>query len=94
MLQRNGVEMLSGVSYERIDDAGLHIKVNDASRLLAVDHVVLCAGQESLADLMPDAVSETQSGAARFHCIGGAALASELDAKRAIREGALLASRL
>lgn len=94
VLQRNSVEMLSGVSYERIDDAGLHIKVNGSARLLAVDHVVLCAGQESLADLMPDAGSETRSGGAKFHCIGGAALASELDAKRAIREGALLASRL
>ena len=86
--------MLSGVSYERIDDAGLHIKVNGAARLLVVDHVVLCAGQEPLADLMPDAAEKAQPGAAKFHCIGGAAVASELDAKRAIREGALLASRL
>lgn len=94
VLQRNGVEMLSGVAYERIDDDGLHIKVNGVSRLLAVDHVVLCAGQEPLTDLMPDAAVQAQASTAKFHCIGGAALASELDAKRAIREGAILASRL
>lgn len=93
-LQRGGVEMLSGVEYRKIDDAGLHITVGGADRVLDVDHVVLCAGQESLADLMPAKDAVPVAGQPRFHCIGGAALAAELDAKRAIREGALLAASL
>lgn len=94
VLQRNDVKMLSGVAYERIDDAGLHISVDGMPRVLAVDHVVLCAGQESLAELMPDTKAQATPGEPRFHRIGGAALATELDAKRAIREGAVLAASL
>jgi 2,4-dienoyl-CoA reductase (NADPH2) len=94
VLQRNGVQMLAGVEYVCIDDAGLHITVNGAPQVLAVDHVVLCAGQESLTELMPAADAPVVPGAPRFHKIGGAALASELDAKRAIREGATLAASL
>ena len=90
-LARNGVTMLAGVSYDRIDDAGLHITVGGESRLLDVDNVIICAGQESLAELMPP---EGARGGPAFHKIGGAALAAELDAKRAIREGAELAARL
>jgi len=90
-LVRNGVQMLAGVQYERIDDAGLHITVGGEQRLLEVDNVVICAGQESLAELMP---LDGASGGPRFHKIGGAALAAELDAKRAIREAAALAARL
>ncbi len=89
-LMRNGVTMMAGVQYERIDDEGLHIVVGGEKRVLEVDNVVICAGQESLVDLMPD---EDEDGP-RFHKIGGAALAAELDAKRAIREGAELAARL
>jgi 2,4-dienoyl-CoA reductase (NADPH2) len=91
-LARNGVTMLAGVQYERIDDAGLHIIIGGERRLLEVDNVVICAGQESLAELMP--AEGTQAGGPRFHKIGGAALAAELDAKRAIREGAALAATL
>lgn len=90
-LLRHGVTMLSGVTYEQIDDAGLHITVGGEARLLAVDHVVICAGQDSLDELMPDAGTV---GGPRFHKIGGAALAAELDAKRAIREGAVLGAGL
>jgi 2,4-dienoyl-CoA reductase (NADPH2) len=90
-LARHGVSMLAGVSYERIDDAGLHITVGGEGRLLEVDNVVICAGQESLAELMPLAGAR---GGPAFHKIGGAALAAELDAKRAIRQGAELAARL
>jgi 2,4-dienoyl-CoA reductase (NADPH2) len=90
-LARKGVVMLAGVAYERIDDAGLHITVGGAARLLEVDNVVICAGQDSLAELMPP--TGTQGGPV-FHRIGGAALAAELDAKRAIREGAELGARL
>ena len=89
-LVRGGVHMLAGVQYDRIDDAGLHITVGGERRLLEVDNVVICAGQESLDELtIGEAV-----GATRFHKIGGAVLAAELDAKRAIREGAELAARL
>jgi 2,4-dienoyl-CoA reductase (NADPH2) len=94
VLQRNQVEMLAGVEYQRIDDAGLHITVNGQARVLAVDHVVLCAGQEPLTELMPAPEATAAPGAPRFHTVGGAALASELDAKRAIREGAVLAASL
>ena len=94
VLQRNGVEMLAGVEYVRIDDAGLHITVHGEARVLEVDHIVMCAGQEPLAELMPSGDAPSEAGAPQFHKIGGAALASELDAKRAIREGAELAARL
>ena len=90
-LVRNGVEMLAGVQYDKIDDAGLHITVGGEKRLIEVDNVVICAGQDSLTELMP---AEGESGGPRFHKIGGAALAAELDAKRAIKEGAELAARL
>jgi 2,4-dienoyl-CoA reductase (NADPH2) len=90
-LARNGVIMMAGVQYDRIDDAGLHITVGGEQKLLEVDNVIICAGQESLAELMP---SDEPKAGPRFHKIGGAALAAELDAKRAIREGAELAARL
>jgi 2,4-dienoyl-CoA reductase (NADPH2) len=90
-LQRKGVQMLAGVEYRKIDDDGLHVTVNGEARLLAVDTVIVCAGQDALTDLMPAAQA---GGGPRFHLIGGAALAAELDAKRAIREGAELAARL
>ncbi|HEU4844028.1 MAG TPA: NADPH-dependent 2,4-dienoyl-CoA reductase [Burkholderiaceae bacterium] len=91
-LARAGVVMIAGVQYDRIDDHGLHITVGGEQRLLAVDNVVVCAGQDSLTELMPSE-QEAKSGP-RFHKIGGAALAAELDAKRAIKEGAELAVRL
>ena len=89
-LQRGGVNMLAGVQYDRIDDAGLHITVGGEQKLLEVDNVVICAGQESLDEL----TIASATGGPVFHKIGGAALAAELDAKRAIREGAELAARL
>lgn len=95
VLARNGVVMLSGVQYDRIDDQGLHITVGGEQRLLSVDNVVVCAGQDSLNELMPSEEEiKGHPGWPRFHKIGGAALAAELDAKRAIREGAELAARL
>ncbi len=90
-LQRNHVKMMAGVEYQKIDDQGLHISVGGKQQILDVDHVILCAGQESLTELMPTQISESGP---RFHKIGGAALASELDAKRAIKEGAELAASL
>jgi 2,4-dienoyl-CoA reductase (NADPH2) len=82
-LARRGVEILVGVSYERIDDAGLHIRHEDAPRLLAVDHVVVCAGQESSRSLY----DELAARGVRAHLIGGADVAAELDALRAIDQG-------
>ncbi|MBC3883319.1 NADPH-dependent 2,4-dienoyl-CoA reductase [Undibacterium sp. LX40W] len=90
-LQRNQVKMLAGVEYQKIDDQGLHIVVGGQAQVLEVDQVIMCAGQESLTELMPQQVSESGP---KFHKIGGAALASELDAKRAIKEGAELAASL
>lgn len=90
-LQHREVEMIAGVEYERIDDLGLHIRVNGEPRLLEVDHVVICAGQESLRELYPEPPAR-EGG--RYHLIGGAEHAAELDAKRAIRQGSELASRL
>ena len=90
-LQRKGVHMLGGVEYVKIDDLGLHILQDGVPRVLDVDTVIVCAGQDSLADLMP--ASPLAQGP-RFHLIGGAAQATELDAKRAIRQGAELAAGL
>ena len=92
-LQRHGVTMLAGVEYVRIDDAGLHLVHAGEAKVLSVDHVVVCAGQESVRDL----VTVNEKGEptdARHHLVGGAHVATELDAKRAIREGAEVAARL
>lgn len=92
-LKAKRVQQLSGVNYERIDDQGLHISFGtDRSRpsLLAVDSVVICAGQESVRDLEEG----LRSNGIDPHIIGGAALAAELDAERAIRQGTELAARL
>ncbi|WP_423246903.1 FAD-dependent oxidoreductase [Spectribacter hydrogenoxidans] len=89
-LQHKGVTMLSGVEYQGIDDRGLTIVCNGETRCLAVDNVVTCTGQEprhQLADAL------TESGF-KPHVIGGARLATELDAKRAIREASELAAGL
>ena len=85
-LAKRGVQMMAGVSYEKIDDAGLHIIQAGTARLLQVDSIVLCAGQEperSLAVDLPQA-----------HLIGGADVAAELDARRAIDQGTRLALAL
>ncbi len=89
-LARNGVRMMGGVSYRRIDNDGLHIEVDGKEQVLPVDNVVICAGQEPLCELQPVQGSDHL----RLHLIGGARRAGELDAKRAIREGAELAARL
>jgi 2,4-dienoyl-CoA reductase (NADPH2) len=87
-LKRRGVQMIAGASYERIDDSGLHITTANGTRLLEVDNVVICAGQDSLRSL----AEHLQSAGREAHVIGGAKLAAELDAKRAIDEGARLAA--
>ena len=82
------VQMIGNVSYERIDDEGLHLVVGDEPKTLAVDHVVICAGQEPLREL----VEGLEAGGASVHLIGGADVAAELDAKRAIRQASELAA--
>jgi 2,4-dienoyl-CoA reductase (NADPH2) len=89
-LSLRGVVMRGGVSYELIDDAGLHIRSETGVECLAVDSVIVCAGQESVTDL--DA--PLRAAGCTTHIIGGALLAAELDAERAIRQGTELAARL
>lgn len=89
-LKHRGVHMLGGVSYERIDDHGLHININGKEQLLEVDHVVICAGQVSNRDLAEVLKERGLSP----HVIGGAHKAAELDAKFAIREGSELAASI
>ncbi len=89
-LRQRGVHMLGKVCYESIDDEGLHISIDGEKQLLAVDHVVICAGQVSNLDL-----ANTLGGRGlSLHIIGGAKKAAELDAKYAIREGSELAAIL
>lgn len=87
-LKQHDVKMIAGASYDKIDQDGLHITVADKSLLLEVDHVVICAGQEPFTAMYDEL---KQSGKA-VHLIGGAKEAGELDAKRAIRQGAELAA--
>ena len=90
-LKKHAVRMMRGVQYKAVTDEGLWVELNGYDQLLRVDTVVVCAGQESIKDLMP---SENEATLANYHIIGGAKLAAELDAKRAIREGAELAAQL
>jgi 2,4-dienoyl-CoA reductase (NADPH2) len=89
-LKKAGVELLSGVSYDQVDEIGLHITHEGESRLLEVDHVVVCAGQLVNRDLYQVLIDLGVTP----HLIGGASKAGELDAKRAIREGFICASQL
>ena len=89
-LKNKQVAMLGGVTYERLDEAGLHIAVEGKPQVLPVDNVVVCAGQEPLRKLA-DALLAT---GITPHIIGGADVAAELDAKRAIAQGTRLASTL
>ena len=97
-LKDSGVEMLKGVSYDRIDDDGLHITLGEGDgvkggaeqRVLPVDTIILCTGQESVRDL----VEPLSATGKPVHVIGGADVAAELDAKRAIKQATELAARL
>ena len=89
-LKNRDVKMIAGASYDLIDDQGLHITVNGQSTVLEVDHVVICAGQESYTAMY----EQLQAAGKNVHLIGGAKEAGELDAKRAIRQGAELAATI
>jgi 2,4-dienoyl-CoA reductase (NADPH2) len=92
VLKQSGVVQVNGVIYDRVDDAGLHVTVDGEPRVYDVDHVVLCAGQESVRGVYHDLVAVGH--AADPHLIGGADLAAELDAKRAIEQGTRVAAGL
>ncbi|AYH44196.1 NADPH-dependent 2,4-dienoyl-CoA reductase [Azoarcus sp. DN11] len=90
LLGRRGVKMLAGVSYERIDDAGLHLRLGDELKLLPVDTIVVCAGQDPLRDLH----APLQAAGMDVRLLGGADVAAELDAKRAIDQATRVAAAL
>ena len=89
-LKHRGVTMVPGVRYDRIDDAGLHVTVGERSTVLEVDTIVLCTGQDPRRDLY----EELLAAGARVHLGGGADVAAELDAKRAIQQGTEVAAAL
>ncbi|TXH67628.1 MAG: NADPH-dependent 2,4-dienoyl-CoA reductase [Thiothrix sp.] len=86
-LKRKGVHMLSGCEYQQIDDQGLHLSIKGEAQVLAVDTIIICAGQEPRRELQAELTKPT-------HLIGGADVATELDAKRAIDQGTRLAARI
>ncbi|MGO2088200.1 MAG: FAD-dependent oxidoreductase [Oceanisphaera sp.] len=83
-LRQHGVQMWAGVHYLQIDDQGLHIKRDGETQCLAVDNVIICAGQQANRSLQAALIKQ---GTKKVHVIGGADVAAELDAKRAIRQG-------
>jgi 2,4-dienoyl-CoA reductase (NADPH2) len=85
-LQAKGVHMLGGVTYHAITDQGLEIEQNEQRQIIPVDTVVICAGQTSVRELADDLIATGKA----VHVIGGADVAAELDAKRAIDQGARL----
>ncbi|MFB7513513.1 FAD-dependent oxidoreductase [Streptomyces sp. NPDC056144] len=89
-LKHRGVAMVAGVSYDRIDDEGLHLTIDGESQVLPVDTVVLCSGQDPQRELYEELVAAGRTA----HLIGGADVAAELDAKRAIDQGTRLAAAL
>ncbi len=93
LLKQLGVRMIAGAEYVAVDDAGLHIRAEGKDQCLDVDTVVLCAGQESVDELKSVAQALGLAESA-VQVVGGAKLAGELDARRAIREGALAAASI
>ena len=90
-LKNKQVQMLNSVEYLSIDDAGLHVRIGEGEpQVLPVDNIVICAGQDPLRELQDGLVAAGQS----VHLIGGADVAAELDAKRAIDQGSRLAAQL
>lgn len=89
-LVNHNVQMINNVNYEKIDDRGLHIRIGEQDKILEVDNVIVCAGQEPLRELQQGLIDKGH----QVHLIGGADVAAELDAKRAIRQGAELAAQI
>ena len=86
-LLSRGVKMIPAVSYQKIDDAGLHVEIGGEPQLLAVDNVIICAGQEPNRTLQAPLLAAGKT----VHLIGGSDVAGELDARRAIAQGTKLA---
>ncbi|WP_319830063.1 NADPH-dependent 2,4-dienoyl-CoA reductase [Psychrobacter sp. FDAARGOS_221] len=95
-IKSHGVMQMPGVTYDKVTNEGLWITTPQGhSQLLRVDTIVVCAGQESVNELMPvETDNKRNKSKTQYHIIGGAKLAAELDAKRAIRDGAELAAKL
>ena len=89
-LLKKGVHMMTGVEYQKIDDVGLHISINGQTQVLEVDNVIICAGQDPQRELQ----ATVEALGKKVHLIGGADVAAELDAKRAISQGARLAAEV
>jgi 2,4-dienoyl-CoA reductase (NADPH2) len=86
-LKNKGVQMIAGCTYDKIDDQGLHMTVDGTEKVLEVDNVIICAGQDPMRELV-EGLNKT------YHLIGGADVAAELDAKRAIDQGTRLAAKI
>jgi 2,4-dienoyl-CoA reductase (NADPH2) len=82
--------MMADVEYLGVDDRGLSLRVGGVQRSLDVDHVIVCAGQESVVDVVPS----LEASGKKVHVIGGARVAGELDARRAILEGARVGAQI
>jgi 2,4-dienoyl-CoA reductase (NADPH2) len=93
-LAKRDVKLLAGVSYQRIDDAGLHILVDGVPRVIEADTIVICAGQVSNRGLFDELSAADVEAQVTVHVIGGAKEASELDAMRAVEEGVRIAQAL
>lgn len=89
-LEKRGVKIVGGVIYQKIDDQGLHFLAEGESRMLGVDTIVICAGQESNRGML----DELREAGMEVHVIGGAKEAAELDAMRAVEEGARVGQAL
>ncbi len=92
-LKNKGVHMMNNITYCRISDEGFEIEINNQKQILDVDNIIVCAGQDSERSLY-DELIENSNNEWHIHLIGGASYASELDAKRAIRQGAELAAKI
>jgi 2,4-dienoyl-CoA reductase (NADPH2) len=86
-LKNKGVQMIAGCTYDKIDDQGLHMTVDGTEKVLEVDNVIVCAGQDPMRELI-EGLNKP------YHLIGGADVAAELDAKRAIDQGTRLAAKI
>ncbi len=89
-LKKKKVQFIGEVNYQKIDDQGLHYTQNGVLKILNIDHIIICAGQVPYKELYEPLLKTNK----KIHVIGGADVASELDAKRAINQGARLAAEL
>ncbi len=89
-LKHKGVQMINKTQYVKIDDQGIHVEINGEAKLLEVDNVIVCAGQDPQRELQ----AALEGAGMNVHLIGGADKAAELDAKRAIKQGTELAATI